>query len=376
MDEIISKKERLYNILGLGVELYLKERGDVKVGTKVHVSPSLKGKEKNIQHIDYDLTSVLPLEKNQYSRLTDQEFKLHGWYKKILSEGRMKPINLGDKVIKIKKSLLTNEQVRQLRDSITQNDYVVDDFLFEQCLAIPCILHLKKRVNERLVMTLVLEDLRKCGSAAAINDYFQPLIVLFDNCGMYEKYGQWKLPLSDGKLEYISLSNGNERKVVENYALLFDLVFENHPMGCVSRNMFKNWILDKFASIIEKHRDMVGFNDDDTIDLQRKFDIFYDLWFELCFKYDLTNYIHLLGSVHIIYYLKKYRNIYIFSNQARERLNNRLKMFYLQKSQHGGHGKYPSKVGTSYVCLMVRWIQCILIWNTDLGGRGYILRVQ
>ena len=30
----------------------------------------------------------------------------------------MKPIPMGDKVIKIKKSLLTNEQVRQLRDSI------------------------------------------------------------------------------------------------------------------------------------------------------------------------------------------------------------------------------------------------------------------
>ena len=85
-------------------------------------------------------------------------------------------------------------------------------------------------------------------------------------------------------------------------------------MGCVSRNMFKNWILDKFASIIEKHRDMVGFNDDDTIDLQRKFDIFYDLWFELYGKDGLKNYVHLLGSSHVMYYLKKHRNLYKFRN--------------------------------------------------------------
>ena len=46
----------------------------------------------------------------------------------MISEGNMKPIPLGDKVIKIKKSLLMNEQAHQLRDSITPNDYVVDGF--------------------------------------------------------------------------------------------------------------------------------------------------------------------------------------------------------------------------------------------------------
>ena len=35
VDEIISKKERLSNILGVGVELHLEDRVDAKVGTKV-----------------------------------------------------------------------------------------------------------------------------------------------------------------------------------------------------------------------------------------------------------------------------------------------------------------------------------------------------
>ena len=46
----------------------------------------------------------------------------------MISEGNMKPIPLGDKVIKIKKSLLMNDQIRQLRDSITHNIHVVDGF--------------------------------------------------------------------------------------------------------------------------------------------------------------------------------------------------------------------------------------------------------
>ena len=121
-------------------------------------------------------------------------------------------------------------------------------------------------------------------------------------------------PPSAGKLKPISLSNGSARKVVKNSALLFDLVFENHPVGCVRRNMFKDFITDKFASVIEKLRHRVDFTDDDLIDLQRKVDIFYDLWFKSYGKDGLKNYVHLLGSSHVMYYLKKHRNLYKFRN--------------------------------------------------------------
>ena len=138
-----------------------------------------------------------------------------------------------------------NEQVRQLRDNITHNYSVVNRFLFEQYLAISYIFHLENRVNEKLIMMLVLEGLRKCGSPAAVNYYFEQLTILFKNGVMYEEYGELKLPLSDKKLEPISLSNGNKRKVLKKSVLLFDLVFENHPMRCVRRNMLKYFITDK-----------------------------------------------------------------------------------------------------------------------------------
>ena len=92
-------------------------------------------------------------------------------------------------------------------------------------------------------------------------------MVLFNNGVMYEKGGEWKLPLGGGKLEHISLSNVNARKVVKNSTLLFDLVFENRPMGCVRRNMFKDCITEKFASLIKKLRHRVDFTADDMIDL-------------------------------------------------------------------------------------------------------------
>ena len=133
---------------------------------------------------------------------------------------------------------------------------------------------------------------------------------------MHEKDGEYKIPLSDGKLEPISLSNRIARKVVKNSELLFDLVLENHPVVCVRRNMFKDCITDKLASITEKLRYRVNFTDDGIIELQRKIDIFYDLWFKLCGKNVLTNYIHLFRSGRVMYYLKKDRNLYRSFNQV------------------------------------------------------------
>ena len=72
--------------------------------------------------------------KKIYSRLIDQEFKLRGWSKQIVFEGRMKLIPLGDKIIKIKKSLSMNEQVRQFYESINHNEYTVDDFYLSSVL--------------------------------------------------------------------------------------------------------------------------------------------------------------------------------------------------------------------------------------------------
>ena len=87
--------------------------------------------------------------------------------------------------------------------------------------------------------------------------------------------------MSNGKLEDISVSNGNAWKVVENIGLWFDLVFKNHPLECVCVDMFKDCTKDKFYSIIMKLRQRGYFSDKETIDLQRKTETFYGSWFEL-----------------------------------------------------------------------------------------------
>ena len=90
----------------------------------------------------------------------------------------------------------------------------------------------------------------------------------------------------------------------------------------------------------------------------------------------MINYIHLLGVGHVSYYLNKYKNLYRYSNQLWERLNKRVKRFYLQRTQRGGHGKYAGKDNTNeLVCLhtkpIARWLQRVIMWSTDLGERHF-----
>jgi hypothetical protein len=48
-------------------------------------------------------------------------------------------------------------------------------------------------------------------------------------------------------------------------------------------------------------------------------------WLDLLGAEHMTNYIHIIGSGHLTYFASKYRNLYRFSQQGWESLNQLLK---------------------------------------------------
>lgn len=158
----------------------------------------------------------------------------------------MRRISLADKVFKLKDSLLEGEMVSQLRDSVTHNDTVKDGYLFPLSLAIPCILHLENRVNEKVIMMVILEGMKHRSGTKELDDYFVKLQQLLNNGVMHEKDRQWRLPMEQGKLQPVSFSNSTARKIVGNIEQLFDLVFEKHSSDSGSRDMFKVCITEKY----------------------------------------------------------------------------------------------------------------------------------
>jgi hypothetical protein len=99
---------------------------------------------------------------------------------------------------------------------------------------------------------------------------------------------------------------------------------------------------------------------------QDKLDFFYENWIELFGEEGITNYIHILGSGHMLYFLQKYNCLYMYSQQGWEDLNNRCQAFLLQNSSRGGYGSGEGK-GKSYTFPFVRYILRDLLWKTGFA---------
>jgi hypothetical protein len=81
------------------------------------------------------------------------------------------------------------------------------------------------------------------------------------------------------------------------------------------------------------------YTDDDIDTFQEKIDAFYKAYVETsgAGKKGITNYVHMLGSGHVSYYMKKHRNLYKFSQQGWESLNEKVKLMFFNHSQRGGN---------------------------------------
>lgn len=60
------------------------------------------------------------------------------------------------------------------------------------------------------------------------------------------------------------------------------------------------------------------------------------IWIDLFGDKGITNYIHLLGSGHMLYFIKKYGCLYLYSQQGWKSLNSNIQTFIHQNTQRGG----------------------------------------
>jgi hypothetical protein len=67
-------------------------------------------------------------------------------------------------------------------------------------------------------------------------------------------------------------------------------------------------------------------------------------WIKLAGREGMTNYLHMICSGHMIAYLRRWKNLYRFSNQGWEYQNASIRYVYHHRSQHGGSsGKYGGR---------------------------------
>jgi hypothetical protein len=85
--------------------------------------------------------------------------------------------------------------------------------------------------------------------------------------------------------------------------------------------------------LIEQRDD---FTDEDLDKLHIMCNNFMCQWMDLLGTDHMTNYIHIIGSSHPTYFAAKYWNLYRYSQQGWESLNQLLKHYYFNNTNHGG----------------------------------------
>ena len=97
-----------------------------------------------------------------------------------------------------------------------------------------------------------------------------------------------------------------------------------------------NQSITSYRKAITKLRNKEDFSAKDISLFQKDVDEFFQVWVELWGLEGCTNYIHMLSLGHISTYLCRWKNLYRHSQQGWEAFNSLLKIFYFQRTSHGG----------------------------------------
>jgi hypothetical protein len=90
-------------------------------------------------------------------------------------------------------------------------------------------------------------------------------------------------------------------------------------------------------------------------------------------KEGVTNYIHMLGSGHIAYYMRAHRNLYKFSQQGWESLNEKVKLSFFNHTQRGGNfGTDNTEQERSYLRSIFMFFQRELLWMSGIADQQFL----
>jgi hypothetical protein len=215
-------------------------------------------------------------------------------------------------------------------------------------------LHLKKRIGSSL--SNFVADVERKVSQQILG-------------GTQWRQKQWRLPLKEGceGIAPISLSNSRTRQFMNNLEPLISYIFQDPE----DEEQHNDWmeLLSYYNPAMELLRKPTEFTDEEDIEeFQTMIDSFYEKWIYMVGRNGITNYVHMLGSGHIMHYLMVHRNLYKFSQQNWESLNEKMKVTYFWNTQRGGnYRKNTPDNERVYLLSILKIFQRELLWLSGIG---------
>jgi hypothetical protein len=232
--------------------------------------------------------------------------------------------------------------------------------------AIPCILHMENRCGEKFIRMVALEGLDAGNkSLKEENEFLVQFQELVNSqiLGDAFKKTTWKVPVQKNAsnqqiIAEMSMPNPHVRKFLAHFEKIADLCCGK---GCDRAKAWTN-CMKLWSELMVTARKKEDFSDEEINNFQDQCDDFVVAWLNLTQgNKGMTNYIHVVAAGHLSYYLRKWRNLYRYSQQGWEGLNSVIKNFMFKRTQRGGHG---GKKGArnSKVKPVARWAQRRLLF--------------
>ncbi len=357
------------------LQRYLDRNGrayeEVRRESKIKYDPCDVARESNCFNIDFIPTGntdqELRLSRLQFSNLLSAELRL-----------RQLPLygTAEDRRDRLKSVLKVEQQLDLIMQALARGVEGKDAALMLISQAIPCIMHLENRVGEKLITVLLAmaaDRFQKRVKSRNLSTRFANNIQHIVNTrilGTVTRPKQWKLPLSltnDG-VGKVSLSNAKTRLFMDNISELVDYTFSS-PEDAELKQIWDKMLQD-YNEAMKILRKRSEYTDEDIKTFQLKIDSFFTNYVELsgAGKEGVTNYIHMLGSAHLMYYMKVHRNLYKYSQQGWESLNAKVKLSFFNHTQRGGnYGAGVEESERSYLRSIFMYFQREILWISGLA---------
>jgi len=186
---------------------------------------------------------------------------------------------------------------------------------------------------------------------------------------------QWKMPLNlkGDAVAKVSLSNKKTRLAIDDINHLIEYVWAA-PDEREKKEIWLKMIKDyqHAMRILQKRSE---YTVDDIVTFQLKIDDFFSAYIEKsgAGKEGVTNYIHILGSSHIQYYMKTHGNLYKYSQQGWESLNEKFKLSFFNHTQRGGNfGKESTENQRSYLKPIFMFFQWEVLWISGVAEEHFL----
>ena len=255
---------------------------------------------------------------------------------------------------------------------------------------IPCIMHCETRVCIKVLTLLLIEGLSSaqggrldgeeylnCTDKEREDIFLRKVenIINTKILGNDDTPSQWSVPTVKNKGEstsigIINMENYKMRDIMNSIDYLIDISIKDPDRRSRWKYSVKHY---HHAMIIvrKKGRDYTK-EELKSYDSHAKF--FFQSWVGLHGAIGVTNYIHMIGSGHLLKYMEMWGNLNKYSQQGWEALNALIKLFFFRRTNKGGFNSTDGDISNlnnrSKLIPIGRLIQRRLIWICDLLNEG------